>query len=210
MSNLYSIGKFSKLIGVTDQTLRNWEKRGQIKPAYVTEGGTRYYSGEQLNQFTGVKGKTHKRISIGYCRVSSKKQIDDLERQVENVKTYMIAKGYQYEIIDDIGSGINYNKKGLLRLIDKITNSEVDKLVVLCKDRLLRFGFEIIETLCEKYGTKIEIIDNTEKKENEELVEDLIQIITVFSCRLQGKRAHKTKQLIKELKEHDSGEESTS
>ncbi|SHK48985.1 Resolvase, N terminal domain, partial [Alkalithermobacter thermoalcaliphilus JW-YL-7 = DSM 7308] len=99
----------------------------------------------------------------------------------------MIAKGYQFKIISDIGSGINYNKKGLNQLIDMITNREVDKIVILYKDRLIRFGFEIIENLCKKYGTTIEIIDNTEKTEEQELVEDLIQIITVFSCKLQGK-----------------------
>jgi len=84
-----------------------------------------------------------------------------------------------------------------------ITNSEVEKIIILYKDRLLRFGFEIIENLCNKYGTTIEIIDNTEKTEEQELVEDLIQIVTVFSCRLQGKRANKAKKMIKELIEDD-------
>lgn len=82
------------------------------------------------------------------------------------------------------------------------------KIVILYKDRLLRFGFEIIENLCNKYGTTIEIIDNTEKTEEQELVEDLIRIVTVFSCRLQGKRANKAKKMIKELLESDTGEES--
>lgn len=140
--------------------------------------------------------------------MSSYKQKDDLERQIENVKTYMIAKGYSFDIITDLGSGINYNKKGLNELIDLITNTEVEKIVILYKDRLLRFGFELVENLCEKYGTTIEIIDNTEKTEEQELVEDLIQIVTVFSCRLQGKRANKAKKMIKELLENDTGEES--
>lgn len=96
----------------------------------------------------------------------------------------MIARGYQFDIIQDIGSGINYNKKGLNQLIDRITNGEIDKIVILYKDRLVRFGYEFIENLCSKYGTEIEIIDNTEKTEELELVEDLIQIVTVFSCRL--------------------------
>jgi len=120
----------------------------------------------------------------------------------------MIAKGYSFDIITDIGSGINYNKKELTELIDLITNSEVEKIVILYKDRLLRFGFEIIENLCRKYGTTIEIIDNTEKTEEQELVEDLIQIVTVFSCRLQGKRANMAKKMMKELLENDPGEES--
>lgn len=115
----------------------------------------------------------------------------------------MYAKGYQFEIITDIGSGINYTKKGLNQIIDMVTNSEVEKIVVLYKDRLIRFGYELIENLCNKFGTTIEIIDNTEKTEQQELVEDLIQIVTVFSCKLQGERANKAKKMIKELIEDD-------
>lgn len=204
MVKYYSIGKFANRIGKTIQTLRNWDKKNILKPSHVTQGGTRYYSQEQLNYFLGLKSEKqiNKKI-IGYCRVSSHKQKDDLERQIENVKTYMYAKGYQFEIITDIGSGINYNKKGLNQLIDMVTNSEIEKIVVLYKDRLIRFGYELIENLCNKFGTTIEIIDNTEKTEQQELVEDLVQIVTAFSCRLQGKRANKAKKMIKELIEDD-------
>lgn len=199
----YSIGEFAKLIGKTEQTLRNWDRNNRLKPAYIAPSGFRYYSQEQLNHFLGIKNiKPHKKV-IGYCRVSSRKQKDDLERQVQYVKEYMIAKGYQFEIITDIGSGINYNKQGLKRLIDMITNNEVEKVVILYKDRLVRFGYELIENLCLKYETTIEVIDNTEKTEEQELVEDLVQIITVFSCKLQGKRANKAKKMIKELVEDD-------
>lgn len=204
----YSIGQFSKLIGKTSQTLREWDKKDILKPHHVAPTGYRYYSQEQLNHFLGIKGiEVKSKKVIGYCRVSSHKQKDDLERQIENVKTYMIAKGYSFDVITDIGSGINYNKKGLNQLIDMITNSEVEKVVVLYKDRLIRFGYELIENLCEKYGTTIEIIDNSEKAEEQELVEDLIQIVTVFSCRLQGKRADKAKKMIKELMEDDTSKE---
>lgn len=204
----YSIGKFAKLIGKTEQTLRNWDKKDILKPHHVTESGYRYYSQQQLDCFLGIKGTETTKKVIGYCRVSSYKQKDDLERQVDYVTTYMLAKGYQFEIIQDIGSGINYSKKGLNRLIDLITNSEVDRVVILYKDRLIRFGFELIENLCKKYGTTIEIIDHTEKTEEQELVEELVQIVTVFSCRLQGKRANRAKKMIKELLENDTGEES--
>ena len=115
----------------------------------------------------------------------------------------MYAKGYQFEIITDIGSGINYNKKGLHQLMDMVTDAQVEKIVILYKDRLIRFGYELIENMCSKFGTTIEIIDHTEKTEQQELVEDLVQIITVFSCRLQGKRANKAKKMIKELMEVD-------
>ena len=183
--------------------------KGILKPSHVTKGGTRYYSEEQLNHFLGLKSEKqiNKKI-IGYCRVSPHKQKDDLERQIENVKTYMYARGYQFEIITDIGSGINYNKKGLNQIIDMVTHSEVEKIVVLYKDRLIRFGYELRENLCDKFGTVIEIIDSTEKTDEQELVEDLVQIITVLSCRLQGKRANKAKKMIKELLEDDKGKES--
>ncbi len=205
----YSIGQFSKMIGKNPQTLREWDKKGIFKAHHVAPTGYRYYSQEQLNYFLGIKGiKSTDRKVIGYCRVSSHKQKDDLKRQIENVKTYMLARGYQFEVITDIGSGINYNNKGLNQLIDMITNSEVEKVVILYKDRLLRFGFELVENLCVKYGTTIEIIDTTEKTEEQELVEDLIQIITVFSSRLQGKRANKAKKMIKELLENDTSDKS--
>ena len=200
----YTIGEFSKKVGLSINTLRNWDRDGKLKPAYVTDGGHRYYSDDQLNRLIGIKLDKQEKITVGYARVSSHKQKDDLKRQVENIKMYMLAKGYRFEVIEDIGSGINYNNKGLNELINKITNREVDKVVILYKDRLLRFGFELIENLCKKYGTEIEIIDNTEKIEEQELVEDLVQIITVFSCKLQEKRANKAKKMIKELLEDDN------
>jgi predicted site-specific integrase-resolvase len=200
----YSIGEFAELINKTPQTLRNWHTTGKLVPFRISEYGTRYYSQEQLNHFYRVDSTTKPvRKTIGYCRVSSHKQKDDLERQIANVETYMYAKGYSFEIITDIGSGINYDKKGLNRLIGMITNSEVDRIVVLYKDRLLRFGVELVENLCTKYGTMIEIIDTTERLDEQELVEDMIQIITVFSCKLNGKKANRARKMIKELIEQD-------
>ncbi|HBN85749.1 MAG TPA: IS607 family transposase, partial [Clostridiales bacterium] len=143
----YSIGPFSKLVGKSIQTIRLWDSEGKLKPHHVTEGGHRYYSEQQVNQVLHMPLIKKVNKIIGYCRVSSNKQKDDLERQIENVRTYMIAKGYSFEIISDIGSGIDYNKKGLNQLIDMITNGEVEKIVVLYKDRLLRFGYELIENL---------------------------------------------------------------
>ena len=206
---MYSIGKFSKETGISISTLRRWDKENIYKPTFVTEGGTRYYSEDQLNTIISGSSEINKsKKIIGYCRVSSQKQKDDLERQVDNVKTYMLAKGYSFEIITDIGSGINYNNKGLNKLLDLVTDNQVDKIVIMYKDRLVRFGYELLENLCTKHNTVIEIIDNTEKTEEQELVEDLIQIITLFSCRLQGKRAHKAKKILKELLSDDTNKES--
>ena len=201
---LISIGNFAKATGLSTQTLRRWDDNGQLPSIKKLEGnGKRFYSEDQLNQYLSLNKDTTKRKVIGYCRVSSNKQKDDLERQISNVNTYMIAKGYSFETISDIGSGINYNKKGLNKLIDLIITNQVEKIVVLYKDRLLRFGFELIENLCSKFGVEIEIIDNTEKTEEQELVEDLVQIVTVFSCRLQGKRANNAKKMIKEMMENE-------
>lgn len=202
MSAFYKIGDFAEKTGLSISTLRRWDKEGKLKPAKVTEGGTRLYTDNQLKLFSGGKLSDNKeRITILYCRVSSSKQKDDLERQIENVRTYALARGYRFELVTDVGSGINYNKKGLLYLIDKVLSGGVERVVVLYKDRLIRFGFELIEHICQINNTQIEIIDNTEKTEQEELVEDLVQIITVFSCRLQGKRVRKTKELMKSLQE---------
>lgn len=208
MVSLYSIGKFAKETGVSISTLRRWDKEGKLLPAFVSEGGTRYYSDDQLFDLLGKSRiEVKEKAIIGYCRVNSHKQKDDLESQVENVRSYMTAKGYQFEILTDIGSGINYNNKSLNKIIDMVINNQVDKVIILHKDRLVRFGFELIENICKKYNTKIEIIDQTEKTEDQELVEDLIQIVTVFSARLQGKRAHRAKNMIEELTNDDSDKE---
>ncbi|MBG9690448.1 IS607 family transposase [Lysinibacillus sp. FSL K6-0232] len=198
----YSIRKFADLIDVNPQTLRNWDKEGKLKPAYVNpDTGYRYYSEEQLQEQLGKIAE--EKIVVGYCRVSSKKQQADLERQVQNMKTYLLAQGKPFKIVTDIGSGINYNKKGLNEVIDLVMDKKVSKIVVLYKDRLVRFGYELIKNICDKNNVSIEIIDHNEKSEQEEVVEDLVQIITVFSCKLQGKRSKKTKELIKELKKDD-------
>ena len=201
---MYSIGEFAKKIGKSQQTLRNWHKSGILIPAVTSSYGTRSYSEKQLNEYLGSKIKEEEKIIAAYCRVSSLKQKDDLGRQVENVKSFCMAKGYTFKLITDIGSGINYNKKGLLELMNLITEEKISKIVVLYKDRLLRIGFDLINNLCKKFNVEIEIIDNTEKTEEQELVEDLVQIITVFSCKLNGKRANKAKKLIKELISDDS------
>jgi len=199
----YSIHEFSKLIGVTPQTLRNWSANGKLKPSHTSTNGYRYYSQNQLNELLGIPDISRK--VIGYCRVSSAKQKDDLERQVENMEKYLLSLDCEYEIISDIGSGINYTKKGLKTLVKKIESKEVSKIVVFYKDRLMRFGFELVEYIANLNGCEIEVLDSTKKSEQEELVEDLVQIVTVFSCKLQGKRAHKTRKLIEELLS-DSGE----
>nr|WP_314080200.1 IS607 family transposase [uncultured Leptotrichia sp.] len=200
---MLSIGKFAKSLGVSIQTLRNWDKEGKLKPTYVTENGYRYYSEDLLNKFRNIKNVNKiKNKNILYARVSTKNQKDDLNRQIDNLKQYAYSKGYSFEIITDIGSGINYKKEGLLKMINLVECGEVDRIIVLYKDRLIRFGYDLIEYICKLNDTKIEIVDNSTISKEQELTEDLIQIITVFSNRLYGARSKKTINLIKSVKEN--------
>ena len=200
---MLSIGKFAKSLGVSIQTLRNWDKEGKLKPTYVTENGYRYYSEDLLNKFRNIKNINKiKKKNILYARVSTKDQKDDLNRQIDNLKQYAYNKGYSFEIITDIGSGINYKKEGLLKMINLVECGEVDRIIVLYKDRLIRFGYDLIEYICKLNDTKIEIVDNSTISKEQELTEDLIQIITVFSNRLYGARSKKTVNLIKSVKEN--------
>ena len=200
---MLSIGKFAKSLGVSIQTLRNWDKEGKLKPTYVTENGYRYYSEDLLNKFRNIKNVNKiKKKNILYARVSTKNQKDDLNRQIDNLKQYAYSKGYSFEIITDIGSGINYKKEGLLKMINLVECGEVDRIIVLYKDRLIRFGYDLIEYICKLNDTKIEIVDNSTISKEQELTEDLIQIITVFANRLYGAKSKKTINLIKSVKEN--------
>ena len=195
----YSAKTVSQMLGVSAQTLRNWDKEGKLKPSYVKSNGYRYYSEDLILSYTQER-KTKKNLNvIGYARVSSKKQSDDLERQVNNINQYLSSSYDTFDIITDIGSGINYKKPGLMKLIEKINKKEVDLIVVLYKDRLVRFGFELIEYFAALNNVKILVLDKVDKNQDEELVEDLVQIVTVFSCKIQGKKKGKTKQMLSEF-----------
>ena len=196
---LMSIGKFAKELGVTPEHVRTMHRTGEVIPARISEKGTRYYSEEQLRDLKNSQTPQRDEKVVAYCRVSTKSQKDELEKQVENVKSYMYAKGYSFEVITDIGSGINYKNKGLQELISLISSNQITKVVVLYKDRLVQFGFELIQLLCDLHYVKIEIIDNSELINEEELTDDLIEIITVFANRLYGSRSKKTKTLIERV-----------
>jgi predicted site-specific integrase-resolvase len=196
---MYSIGEFAKKIGVTIQTLRDWDKSGKLKPAYRSKGNHRYYSEDQLNEIL-QKRVPNDRINVGYIRVSANHQKDDLKRQYELMELFLVKQGKEFKIIEDIGSGINYNKKGLKELLKLIATNQCDTIFVLHKDRLLRFGYELIEEFARLHNTKIVVINKDEEKTDEdELVEDILNIIHVLTCRLNGKRSHINKKIIKEL-----------
>ena len=206
---LMSIGKFAKALGVTPEHVRTMHRTGEIIPARISEKGTRYYSEEQLRELKNSLTTQREEKVVAYCRVSTKSQKDDLEKQIENVKSYMYAKGYSFEVITDIGSGINYKNKGLQELISLINSNQVTKVVILYKDVLVRFGFELIQLLCGLHDVKIEIIDNSERSKDEELTDDLIQIVTIFANRLYGSRSKKTKTLIERVSDVTRNENRT-
>jgi len=196
---MYKIGQFSKLTGISISTLRMWDKKGILKPEFKTPRGERRYSEAQLQQILQKKSDAP-RINVGYARVSSKKQEDDLKRQIELLELFLAKQGKPFKIISDIGSGIDYSKQGLKELLKLISSNQVDTIYVLYKDRLVRFGFELIEEFAKLHNTKIEVINQTEDKtDEEELVEDILNIIHVFSCRLNGKKSHINKKIAQRL-----------
>ena len=193
---MLSIKEASELLGVTTTTLRNWEKDGKIT-AVRTEGGHRRYQIQDL-----IGGKKEKMLTVAYARISSHDQKDDLKRQELVLEAYCSKQGFDFEIISDLGSGMNYKKKGLVKLIKLLCSNQIDRLVITHKDRLLRFGSELIFALCEIFGCEVIIINkSSESTFEEDLAQDVLEIITVFSARLYGSRSHKNKQLIEQLKE---------
>ena len=143
-----------------------------------------------------------KKKTIVYARVSSHDQKEDLSRQIQVLESFCSANDWVYEVIEDLGSGLNYNKRGLRNLIRSICLAQVDRLVLTHKDRLLRFGSELIFSLCEQFGIEVVIINKTETSTFEDdLVQDVLEIITVFSARLYGARSRKNKKLLDVLKE---------
>ena len=189
------IGEASKILGVNAQTLRRWEEGGVIQPAKRTPKGTRLYS---LQDLLGANDLAHP--TIAYARVSSSDQKEDLERQHAVLEAFCNKNGWQTEIIRDLGSGMNYNKKGLLCLLELIVQGQMSRLVLTHKDRLLRFGAEIVFRICELKGIEIVIINKGEQPSfEEELTCDVMEIMTVFCAKLYGRRSHKSKKMAEEI-----------
>ena len=194
----YSAKTVTKILGVTAQTLRNWDKENKLKPTYVKSNGYRYYSEESILAYTQER-KTKKNLNvIGYIRVYKENEIE-LSKQKENIEKYVKEKYENYEIIEDIGSGINYNKPGLLKLIEKINKKEVDVIVVLYKDRLLRFGFELVEHFASLNNVKIEVLDKIDKTQDEELLETLKEIIDDTKDKIKGENKNIKRALLEEM-----------
>ncbi|MCL2925614.1 MAG: IS607 family transposase [Trichodesmium sp. MAG_R04] len=195
MSNLLSIQEAANLLGVSSNTLRRWEAEGKITSERTVGGHRRYQVSDLLKQ------KSDASLTIAYARVSSHDQKIDLERQIMMLEVYCTNHGWSYEIISDLGSGVNYRKKGLIKLLKLITTYQVERLVLSHKDGLLRFGAELIFSLCEQFGVEVVIINHSENSTFEEdIANDILEIITVFSARLYGSRNQENKQIVEELK----------
>ncbi|PSO07654.1 IS607 family transposase [Candidatus Marsarchaeota G2 archaeon BE_D] len=190
---LYTLKEACLLLGLHPRTIQKWDKQGKIR-VVRTPGGRRRIPESEIRRLQGEKGI---RSVIGYARVSSNTQKDDLERQVE----YLRQRGVR-EVVTDIGSGLNEKRRGFLRLLDRVLHNEVDKVVVLYEDRLTRFGFDTLKKVFEAHGTTIEVLNQTDAKPpQQELAEDLITIISRFSGKLYGMRSHKQKEVVKRAKE---------
>jgi putative resolvase len=200
MSKLMTIGQAAHCLGVSPQTLRRWEREGRITPASRTSGGQRRYDPFSISREKRQKDP-QKRKTVAYARVSSHDQKGDLERQREMLEMYCASKGWSFEVVSDLGSGMNYRKKGLKKLIEGILEGDVGRLVLTHKDRLLRFGSELIFSICEEKGVEVILINQGDEPSfEEELAQDVLEIITVFSARLYGSHSRKNKKLLGDMK----------
>lgn len=188
--NIYKPKDFAKMLNVSVKTLQRWDNEDTLK-AYRNPKGRRYYTHEQYLLFKELSSKINKKIVI-YTRVSTNNQKDDLNNQIEFLKNYANAKGFIVdEIITDIGSGLNYNRKKWNELIANCINQKIKTIIISNKDRFIRFGYEWFEQFLLNYGVNIIVVNNDKLSPNEELIQDLISIIHVFSCKIYGLRKYK-------------------
>lgn len=185
--------KTRELLQLTNKTLHIWDKEGKIR-ATRTPSGQRRYNLQDIQNIVSCPVPTIKKSEkkkICYCRVSSKKQMDDLERQ----KEYFKSRFPDYEMVTDIGSGINWKRKGLQTILEEAINRNISVVVVAHRDRLCRFSYELLERIFKCCDVKLLVLNEEENKSpDSELAEDILSIIHVYSCRAMGKRRYKSKE----------------
>jgi len=186
----------SKLLGVHVKTIQKWDKQGKIR-CVRTVGGKRRVPESEIKRILGIH---EERKIVGYVRVSSNTQKDDLERQIELIKNYAGEKEWEIEILKDVGSGLKEDRRSFQKLLRMVMNREVSKVIVAYPDRLTRFGFKTLKEFFKSYGTEIVVINREEKTPHEELVEDLITIISHFAGKLYGMRSHKYRKVVEGAK----------
>ncbi len=199
MSRLVSIGQASEILGVSISTLRRWEMVGKLVPIRTSAGHRRYNLDEIKPGFLHAPEK--ERRTIAFARVSSHDQKDALERQKQVLELYCSRQNWSFEVVSDIGSGMNYHRKGLKHLLDELVEGRIGRLVITHKDRLLRFGAELVFAICETKGVEVVILNQGDDTAFEEdLEKDVLEIMTVFSARLYGGRSRKNQKLLENVK----------
>ncbi len=194
----YKPKDFAELLNISVKTLQRWDREDILK-AKRTPTNRRYYTYDQYLEFKGLKNNVDRKIVI-YTRVSTNNQKDDLVNQIEFLKNFVNAKGIiADEVIKDIGSGLNYNRKKWNKLLDECMENKIDSIFITHKDRFIRFGYSWFERFLGKFNTKIIVVNNESLSPQEELVQDIISILHGFSCRIYGFRKYKKK--IKEDQE---------
>ncbi len=187
----YKPKDFAQLLGVSVKTLQRWDKKGILK-ANRTPTDRRYYTYNQYLQFKGIQTEDDIRDVVIYARVSTRSQKDDLYNQAEFLKQYCNARGIIVnQCIEDFGSGLNYNRKKWNQLLEEVMEQKIKTIIISSKDRFIRFGYDWFEKFCMKFNTSIVVVNNEALSPNEELVQDIISILHVFSCRLYGLRKYK-------------------
>ncbi|SJM36850.1 hypothetical protein A1019T_00817 [Psychrobacter pasteurii] len=200
MSKLLSIKQAANQLGVSVSTIRRWDETGALV-AQRTPKGHRRYDLSKINPNLTRNKVEQQRKTIAYARVSSHDQKSDLQRQIEMLELYCSAQGWSFEVISDLGSGMNYHKRGLKRLLDDILDNKIDRLVLTHKDRLLRFGAELVFALCEARQVEVVIINQGENLSfEEELAQDVLEIITVFQPDFMVHVVRRIKSSLKRLK----------
>ncbi|ABY92369.1 MAG: Resolvase, N-terminal domain [Caldanaerobacter subterraneus] len=189
---LLSMQKVKEIYSISRRTLINWEKEGLITPLRTPKGRRRYRK-EDIEKLLGMIEEKPKPTVVLYARVSTKKQEEYLKNQIRRLEECANFQGWQYEVISEIASGVNENRRGLLKLLNKIKRGEVEKVVIEYPDRLVRFGFEYLKFFMESFGVELIVLNGEENKEdvNKELAEDLIAIVTSFAARIYGQRGSK-------------------
>jgi len=184
------------LLGVSYPTLRRWIKEGRVRAVQTVGGKYRIPESEVRRLLSGVIGKEVR--AVIYARVSSGDQRSDLEQQIQYLTQYCSAKGYKVvDVLSDVASGLNTERRGLLKLFNYVVNRQIDVVVVTYKDRLTRFGYEYLEYFLNQYGVRVEVVYGEEPKGTyQELVEDLIAMVTSFAGKLYGIRSHRKKKLV--------------
>jgi predicted site-specific integrase-resolvase len=195
-AKLVAIGELAQMLGVGVVTLRRWHRSGKLVPVCRTYGNHGRYDVQQVRQELGLL--QHAARTIAYARVSSHDQKAHLVTQGERLRQHSAIQGWaDVELVTDLGSGPNYFRKGLLKVLREILFRKVSRLVLITKDRLLRFGSELIFHICGLFGVEVVVLDSLEEKPREQqLTEYLVEILTVFSSRLYGSRSRKNSRGI--------------